>query len=176
MREVSVRMLHFATDLARAGVDERQLLEGIAGLRSGDLATPGRIDRDDFVDRAKFPEPPPLKARGRQAVSAATALIAAQIDDLFARIAESFTLERPTPGAPHADGEASWSRTLALSPRQREVFTLLIEGRANEEIAHLLGCSERNVEFHVGRILRAARVSSRAELLVKVLALPPPRP
>jgi DNA-binding NarL/FixJ family response regulator len=49
------------------------------------------------------------------------------------------------------------------------VFALLVEGRANKDIAAALQCSERNIEFHVGRILRAARVSSRAELLVKVL-------
>ena len=61
---------------------------------------------------------------------------------------------------------------LALSPRQRDVFALLVEGRANKDIAATLRCSERNVEFHVGRILRSAHVTSRSELLVKVLGTP----
>ena len=74
------------------------------------------------------------------------------------------------PVVPTASGDMhDWAERLALSPRQREVFALLVEGRANKDIAATLRCSERNIEFHVGRILRAARVSSRAGLLVKVL-------
>lgn len=94
-------------------------------------------------------------------MSAATSLIAGQLDAAFARILET---TRPTGPAP-----AGWATKLALSSRQRQVFALLVEGRANKDIAGALDCSERNVEFHVGRILRAARVTSRAELLVKVL-------
>lgn len=131
-----------------------------------------------------FPPSPPLTVRGARAVSSAASVLAVQLDEAFAKIAHALRArpgsEGPTvdgqtstsaPPAPTASGDArSWAERLGLSPRQRDVFALLVEGRANKDIAAALRCSERNVEFHVGRILRAAQVSSRAELLVKVLA------
>jgi DNA-binding CsgD family transcriptional regulator len=130
-----------------------------------------------------FPPSPPLAVRGVRAVSSAASVLAVQLDEAFAKIAESLRAKPGTSGAtipgetstsappaPTAGGDfVAWADRLALSPRQRDVFALLVEGRANKDIAATLRCSERNVEFHVGRILRAARVSSRAELLVKVL-------
>lgn len=130
-----------------------------------------------------FPPSPPLTVRGARAVSSAASVLAVQLDDAFAKIAESLRAKtgpagRAAPGdastsappAPTVSGHyREWAERLALSPRQRDVFALLVEGRANKDIAATLRCSERNVEFHVGRILRAARVTSRAELLVKVL-------
>ena len=81
----------------------------------------------------------------------------------------------PTPNDIMSDDDLA-KRALAsarirweLSARETEVLSHLAEGDANKDIAASLHCSERNVEFHVGRILRAARVSSRSELLVKVL-------
>jgi DNA-binding CsgD family transcriptional regulator len=128
----------------------------------------------DFI--AKFPPAAPIAVRGARAVSSAASVIAVQFDEVFAKIAE--TLRKRPAGAEGAtpvrplgtSGDLDqWPERLALSPRQRDVFALLVEGRANKDIAAVLHCSERNVEFHVGRILRAAGVSSRAELLVKVL-------
>ena len=122
----------------------------------------------EFV--AAFPPSEPISVRGSRAVSSTASVLALQLNEAFAKIARSLRTE---PGR-DANGDASpWAERLALSPRQREVFTLLVEGRANKDIASTLGCSERNIEFHVGRILRAARVSSRTELLVKVLGTRP---
>ena len=131
----------------------------------------------DFV--VEFPPSNPLSVRGARAVSSAVSVLAVQLDEAFWKIAETIR-QRPgdgasatsarLPPAPTANGGVrDWAARLALSPRQRDVFALLVEGRANKDIAATLRCSERNVEFHVGRILRAARVTSRAELLVKVL-------
>ena len=124
--------------------------------------------RAEFV--AQFPPAPSIvegAGRGARAVSSAVNVLAEQLDMAFATIAE--TLRAEPSGAETGD----WADRLALSRRQREVFALLLQGRPNKDIAATLGCSERNVEFHVGRILRAARVSSRSELLVKVLGAPP---
>jgi DNA-binding CsgD family transcriptional regulator len=131
----------------------------------------------EFV--AKFPPSEPIAVRGARAVSSAASVLAVQLDEAFAKIAEALRARTEdangkappsVPGAKAASGDVrDWAERLALSPRQRDVFALLIEGRANKDIAAALRCSERNVEFHVGRILRAAHVSSRAELLVKVL-------
>lgn len=124
--------------------------------------------RAEFV--ARFPPAPSLvegAGRGARAVSSAVNVLAEHLDTAFATIAETVRAERS--GAETGD----WADRLALSRRQRDVFALLLHGRPNKEIAATLGCSERNVEFHVGKILRAARVSSRSELLVKVLGAPP---
>jgi DNA-binding CsgD family transcriptional regulator len=121
----------------------------------------------------QFPAVDPLTIRSARAVSSAASVLAVQLDEAFSKIIETLRGRPeggPTAPAPTANGDVSdWAQRLALSPRQREVFALLVEGRANKDIAASLRCSERNIEFHVGRILRAARVSSRAELLVKVL-------
>jgi DNA-binding CsgD family transcriptional regulator len=126
-----------------------------------------------------FPPSQPIEVRGARAVSSAASILAVQLEDAFATIAARIRAEpRSRDGAAAPDSAAAsrpngalrdWADRLALSPRQRDVFALLVEGRANKEIAASLRCSERNVEFHVGRILRAARVTSRSELLVKVL-------
>jgi len=142
-----------------------------------------RIERATITPRTAefvvaFPTPAPLAVRGSRAVSTAVSVLAVQLDEAFARIGDALrnrpdpdsTENSNAPPAPTSSGDArTWAERLALSPRQREVFALLVEGRANKDIASTLRCSERNVEFHVGRILRAARVTSRAELLVKVL-------
>lgn len=110
----------------------------------------------------------PPRPRGRKAASSVLKLVAAELELAYAAIAPR------TPARPVANGAgprmaAGWPERLELSNRQRDVFHLVVEGRANKDIATVLECTERNVEFHVGRILRAARVTSRAELLVKVL-------
>jgi DNA-binding CsgD family transcriptional regulator len=110
--------------------------------------------------RTRFPATP----AGR-VTAGAPALIAAQLDEAFSLLIETAVENDEVPAV---SGEV-WADKLGLSPRQRDVFARLVQGRANKEIAAQLRCSERNVEFHVGRIFRAAGVASRAELLVKVL-------
>ncbi|NUT97794.1 MAG: LuxR family transcriptional regulator, partial [Saccharothrix sp.] len=53
----------------------------------------------------------------------------------------------------------------ALSPRERDVARLLVQGHTNREIAEVLFLSPRTVEQHVARVLRKLGVGSRAELV-----------
>ena len=126
----------------------------------------------EFV--AVFPPAPSLGAAGARALYSVTSVLAVQLEEAYARTGEALrqSLNGTSPGHVTRTSNAGddWAIKLALSPRQREVFALVVEGRANKDIAATLACSERNVEFHVGRIFRAARVTSRAELLVKVLS------
>lgn len=51
----------------------------------------------------------------------------------------------------------------ALTPREREILTMLAEGLANKEIAGQLGISEHTVKFHVASIFAKLGAASRAE-------------
>jgi DNA-binding NarL/FixJ family response regulator len=52
-----------------------------------------------------------------------------------------------------------------LSPRQREVLELLVEGLANKTIAVRLDCAERTVETHLTAIFQKSGFDSRSALL-----------
>lgn len=53
----------------------------------------------------------------------------------------------------------------ALSRREREVLHLLVAGKANKEIADVLGLSTRTVEGHRGRLSEKLGVGSLAEMV-----------
>lgn len=52
-----------------------------------------------------------------------------------------------------------------LTPREREVLDLVVEGRHNQEIARDLGISPRTVEVHKARVLQKLRVDNLAQLV-----------
>ena len=51
----------------------------------------------------------------------------------------------------------------ALTPREAEVFALMVRGKLNKQIAHLLGTSERTVKAHRHAVMQKLRVQSFAE-------------
>ena len=51
----------------------------------------------------------------------------------------------------------------ALTPREAEVFALMVRGKLNKQIAHLLGTSERTVKAHRHVVMQKLRVQSFAE-------------
>lgn len=57
-----------------------------------------------------------------------------------------------------------------LTPREREVMDLLIEGRANKVIADRLGISIRTVEVHRARVLAKLGVRNAVELVWRLYA------
>jgi RNA polymerase sigma factor (sigma-70 family) len=52
----------------------------------------------------------------------------------------------------------------SLTPREREVFTLVVSGRPNKQIADVLGISERTVKAHRARVMDKMGVQAPAEL------------
>jgi DNA-binding CsgD family transcriptional regulator len=53
----------------------------------------------------------------------------------------------------------------ALTPRERQVFDLVIRGDTNKHIAGALGCTERTIKAHRHRMMEKMRVRSVAELV-----------
>lgn len=56
-----------------------------------------------------------------------------------------------------------------LTERERQVYQLLAEGKANKEIANLLGLSLHTVETHRTRIMEKLDVHSAAELVLSAV-------
>jgi RNA polymerase sigma factor (sigma-70 family) len=52
----------------------------------------------------------------------------------------------------------------ALSPREYEVFTLLVAGMPNKQVANELGTSERTIKAHRSRIMEKMHAGSLADL------------
>ena len=55
-----------------------------------------------------------------------------------------------------------------LSRREKEVVTLLLQGKSNKQIALSLGISERTVEFHLKNTYAKLQVNSRVELILQL--------
>ena len=53
---------------------------------------------------------------------------------------------------------------IQLTPRQKIVLQLLVEGKTNQEMADALNLSTKTIEFHKTRILKAVGVKNTAEL------------
>jgi RNA polymerase sigma factor (sigma-70 family) len=52
-----------------------------------------------------------------------------------------------------------------LTPREREVFELVIRGRTNKQVANALGATERTIKAHRHRVMEKMQVQSLAELV-----------
>jgi non-specific serine/threonine protein kinase len=75
------------------------------------------------------------------------------------------------PAAAETADRPGWD---ALTAREREVATLVAEGRTNQQIGNRLGIAARTAEAHVHNIMTKLNVRSRAE--VAVWAVTSPRP
>jgi FixJ family two-component response regulator len=56
-------------------------------------------------------------------------------------------------------------RVSVLTPRETEVFALVVTGMLNRQIAGALGIGEKTVKYHRGRVMKKMRVGSVAELV-----------
>ena len=76
----------------------------------------------------------------------------------------AFERERARRSAsPRAPGQgAPWD---ALTPRERDVARLVVQGLHNKEVAAALGISPRTVEVHKARIMEKAGARNLAELI-----------
>ena len=52
-----------------------------------------------------------------------------------------------------------------LTPREREVFERVVQGKMNKQIGHELGATERTIKAHRRKVMEKMRVQSLAELV-----------
>jgi DNA-binding NarL/FixJ family response regulator len=57
----------------------------------------------------------------------------------------------------------------AMTPRQREVLTLLVQGQSNKEIARNLGMPDSTVKVHVKAILQKLGVKNRTQAAIAAM-------
>ena len=61
--------------------------------------------------------------------------------------------------------DAVRARIAALTPREREVFLLVIRGNPNKQAARAIGCAERTIKAHRHRVMEKMQVRSLPELV-----------
>ena len=61
--------------------------------------------------------------------------------------------------------QAKYESRYGLSAREQEIFSVIVQGMSNTEIARALYITESTVKFHVGNIFKKTGFSSRLELI-----------
>jgi RNA polymerase sigma factor (sigma-70 family) len=56
-------------------------------------------------------------------------------------------------------------RLATLTPRQRQVFVLIVRGKTNKQVARELGSTERTIKAHRQRVVEKMKAQSLAELV-----------
>lgn len=56
-----------------------------------------------------------------------------------------------------------------MTPREREVLDLLMDGKSNRDIARAMGIDETTVKAHLGRMLRKTGATNRVELTLRAM-------
>ena len=85
-------------------------------------------------------------------------------DDLLGAIARAIALHKETRGL-KSKLDVVRAHVAALTPREREVFLLVIRGAPNKQVARALGCTERTVKAHRHRVMEKMQVRSLPELV-----------
>ena len=58
-----------------------------------------------------------------------------------------------------------------LTKREKEVFTLLVNGKTTKEIALYLGISEKTVRNHISNTMQKLGVKGRSQAVVELLRM-----
>ena len=61
--------------------------------------------------------------------------------------------------------------TAQLTPREREIAALLVEGKTSKLIARQIDLSPRTVEMHRAKLMRKFAASTSSELVHKLVGL-----
>ena len=118
-------------------------LTAYARFRQGEAVMGATGDRDEAVGHI------------RGALDAARAMGAGPLQRLIERVARRARLD--VGGAGGADAP------FGITPREREVLALVVEGATNRQIARQLYITEKTASVHVSNIIRKLGVANRGE-------------
>ena len=85
-------------------------------------------------------------------------------DDLLDAVAQALERDRSA-RVSRAELQSLQERFARLTPREREVFSHVVAGRLNKQIAATLGTGEQTIKQHRGRVMEKLGVQSLAELV-----------
>jgi FixJ family two-component response regulator len=88
--------------------------------------------------------------------------------DLIDRIQRALARDASTRAA-LKEHERIRERLTSLTPREREVLTLMTQGKPNKVMAHELGVSQRTVEIHRARVMEKSGATSLAQLVRMIM-------
>lgn len=60
---------------------------------------------------------------------------------------------------------------IILTPREKEIFNLLIENNTTKEISNKLNISEKTVRNHISNVMQKLDVKGRSSAVVELLKL-----
>jgi FixJ family two-component response regulator len=85
-------------------------------------------------------------------------------DDLLEAIERAIAHDEVTRGL-KSKLDVARTHVAALTPRELEVFLLVIRGNPNKQVARALGCTERTIKAHRHRVMEKMQVRSLPELV-----------
>jgi FixJ family two-component response regulator len=137
-------------------------MPGLNGLELHQVLTAGGSHRPVIFITGKGDIPTTVRAMKAGAIDFLTKPVSnADLLAAIARAAEQDTISR------RADAEltAIRARIGTLTPREREVFTHVVAGRLNKQIAYDLGTVEQTIKFHRSAVMRKLGVRTVADLM-----------
>jgi FixJ family two-component response regulator len=81
------------------------------------------------------------------------------------RVIETAIARHDTERALNGEQEALRARLSTLTPRQRQVFEMVVRGKTSKHAARELGCTERTIKAHRQAIMRKMKVQTVPQLV-----------
>jgi FixJ family two-component response regulator len=91
-------------------------------------------------------------------------------EELLAAVASALEKDRTARRA-RAEVEELERRVAALTPREEQVFSLVVTGMLNKQVATRIGTTEKTVKVHRARVMQKLRANSLADLVRRAQSL-----
>jgi FixJ family two-component response regulator len=185
VRTALARLLRAARYEVRTYASAREFLERPADEGAGclvlDLSMPGISGLDLQEALVRDPAAPPvvfltghgdIPASVRAMKAGAVDFLTKPVDRERLLAAIEVALVRDVERRRRREHVASLeARFAALTPREQEVFDLLVTGMLNKQVGTALGTTERTVKAHRAQVVRKLGVESVAEMVRVAIAL-----